>query len=181
MRIQLEQIRLEPYRWSEVLQVPPEHLEESEVLHVGEVAWQGEIRYASAGVGGQSGGFRLTGSIEYEQTVRCQRCLEPVAQPVHSDIDLTVFVEAAEVGPGEHELEASDLGVVFADSDVFDVEPVILEQMELEIPMRTVCRDDCSGLCPSCGVNRNLETCDCDTIPRDPRWSALADIKRELE
>ena len=180
MRIQLEQIRLEPYRWSEVLQVPAEYLEDPEILHVGEVAWRGEIRYASSSMG-LSGGFRLTGSIEYDQTVRCMRCLEPVSTPVESDLDLTIFLEAADVGPGERELDSSDFGVVYAESDIFDLEPVILEQLELDVPMRTVCRDDCQGLCPVCGGNRNLEPCDCDTGRGDPRWSALADLKHELE
>ncbi len=180
MQIQLEQIRLEPYRWSEVLHVPPEYLEESDVLHVGEIAWQGEIRYVASGIG-DSGGFRLTGSIEYDQTVRCMRCLEPVVQPVRSEIDLTIFVDAAAAAPGEYELDSDDLGVIFVDSEIFDVEPVILEQVELDVPMRTVCRDDCQGLCPECGVNRNQETCDCDTGSGDPRWSALADLKRNLD
>lgn len=174
MRVQLEQIRLEPYRWSEVLHVPAERLDNPEILNLGEVAWQGEIRYTIPG-------FRLSGSIEYEQTVRCMRCLEPVARRVKSDLDLTIFLEAAEVTPGEHELEANDLGVVYTESEVFDVEPMILEQMELDTPMRTLCRDDCRGLCPVCGHNRNLEPCGCDVEPTDPRWGELARLKNEMD
>jgi uncharacterized protein len=186
MRIQLEQVRLEPHRWSEALRVPAESLEDSEILHVGEVAWQGELRFASLdfdGVpeGGLSGGFRLRGTIEYEQTVQCQRCLEPVVLPVRSEIDLTLLVDPAEVGPGEHRLEEGDLGVVYLDSDVFDLEPVILEQLELDHPMRVLCREDCRGLCPVCGANRNVETCDCAPAPDDPRWAALAHLKRDLQ
>ena len=180
MRIQLEQVRLEPLSWSEALQVPAEYLEDSEILSVGDVAWQGEIRYAPADIG-RSGGFRLRGTIEYEQTVPCMRCLEPVVIPVESEIDLTLFVDGAEVGPGEHQLEASDLGVVFLDSEVFDLEPVILEQLELDVPMRVLCRENCQGLCPVCGANRNEQACDCDPGPGDPRWAVLADFKRDLE
>lgn len=174
MRIQLEQIRLEPYRWSEVLHIPAERLDNSEILHLGEVAWQGEIRYAAPG-------FRLTGSIEYEQTVQCMRCLEPVSMPLRSELDLTIFIDAEDVGPGEHELDSSDLGVVYSDSELFDVEPVLFEQLQLNVPMGTVCRDDCQGLCPFCGRNRNLEECECGGDPTDPRWAELVRLRGELD
>ena len=97
------------------------------------------------------------------------------------EIDLTIFREGAYVGPGEHELETSDLGLVYTDSDVFDLEPVIWEQLELDLPMHALCREDCQGLCPICGGNRNVAPCDCDPVPSDPRWSALENLKRELD
>jgi len=174
MRIQLEQIRFEPYRWSEVRSIPIERLDSSEVLNLGEVAWQGEIRYADPG-------FRLIGSIEYEQMVQCRRCLEPVAVPVRSELDLMIFIDRADVTPGEHQLGASDLGVIYADSDVFDIESLLLEQIELGLPMSALCRQECKGLCPGCGCNKNLQACDCDLGPRDPRWAGLARLKRELD
>lgn len=170
MRIQLEQIRLEPYRWSEVLHLPAERIDNSEIVDLGEIAWQGEIRYVVPA-------FRLTATLQYEQTVRCMRCLEPVTLPERSELELTIHEEGADVGPGEHQLEASDLGVIYVDSDVFDLEPVLLEQLELNAPMRVLCREDCRGLCPSCGQNLNEGECDCEPPRADPRWAALERLR----
>ena len=47
------------------------------------------------------------------------------------------------------------------------------------VPLKTVCREDCKGLCPSCGSNLNVESCDCQPVP-DARWSALKDLKDKL-
>jgi uncharacterized protein len=43
-----------------------------------------------------------------------------------------------------------------------------------------VCRPDCAGLCPVCGIDRNVEQCGCDTSRSDDRWSALDDLKHQL-
>ena len=52
-----------------------------------------------------------------------------------------------------------------------------VEFVELAMPVRILCSEDCAGLCPSCGANRNLvEECGCEP-EIDPRWSALAALK----
>ncbi len=46
----------------------------------------------------------------------------------------------------------------------------------LDLPVAPLCRDDCAGLCPSCGIDRNQSTCDCDMTIPDPRWDALREL-----
>lgn len=174
MRIELEQVRLKPYRWSEVRTIPAAQLDESEVVALGDVAWQGEIRY-------EAPGFRLSGSVSYDLTVECTRCLAPVEVPVESEIDLRLFVGEADVAPGEHELEEEDLRVVFLDDEVLDLDALLLEQLELEVPMRAVCRQDCRGLCPVCGADRNEVECGCESREVDPRWAELMKFRRDVE
>ena len=174
MRVELEQVRLEPFRWSEVRTLPAAQLEDSDVLELGEVTWQGEIRY-------EAPGFRLTGSVASDLTAECTRCLKPVEIPVESEIDLLIFVGEGETAPGEHELEEEDLGVLFLDDEVLDLDALLFEQLELEVPMRVVCREDCRGLCPVCGADRNEMECDCETGEIDPRWGELMKFRRDLE
>ena len=50
---------------------------------------------------------------------------------------------------------------------------MVREVMLLELDGERVCRDECAGLCPVCGVDRNEATCDCVTEVRDERWAAL--------
>jgi uncharacterized protein len=51
----------------------------------------------------------------------------------------------------------------------------------LSLPVRTLCKPDCKGLCPRCGKNRNLEACTCEEGPADPRWEALADLRGRIK
>jgi uncharacterized protein len=57
---------------------------------------------------------------------------------------------------------------------------VVRDACILDLPLAPLCRADCAGLCPECGVNRNLEQCSCDA-PTDPRWDALRALSDEAE
>jgi uncharacterized protein len=54
------------------------------------------------------------------------------------------------------------------------------EQFYLALPMKPLCRDECRGLCPVCGINRNRETCDCQSAWVDPRLDALRSLKDRM-
>lgn len=174
MQVQLEQVRQKPFRWDEVRNIPVERLERSEVLSLGDIAWRGEIRYAAPG-------FHLKAELAYEQTLQCDRCLRSMARSVASELDLMIFIEEADASPGEYELEASDLGVLYLDSGILDVEPLLMEQLQLNVPMHAVCRDDCRGLCPTCGADHNREPCTCDRESIDPRWAGLSDLRDSFD
>jgi len=77
------------------------------------------------------------------------------------------------------ELQATDLDIVFYDDFTVPFDPFIEEQVQLEIPMRALCRDDCPGLCPMCGSDRNVAPV---TAPRRPTtgWTALKALRPKL-
>ncbi len=89
MQVQLEQIRQKPISWNEFRQIPVERLERSEVVELGGVTWQGRITFVVSG-------FHLKASVEYEQTVECMRCLQPLVQAIESEVELMIYVERAE-------------------------------------------------------------------------------------
>jgi uncharacterized protein len=64
--------------------------------------------------------------------------------------------------------------------DQIDLEPMVRENLLLDAPIAPVCRADCAGLCPTCGIDLNLGTCDCLTTVTDPRWDALSQLKANL-
>jgi uncharacterized protein len=64
--------------------------------------------------------------------------------------------------------------------DQLDLEPMVREVLVLDAPVSPLCRDDCAGLCPSCGIDRNTGSCDCVDEPNDSPWSAL-DVLKHLE
>jgi uncharacterized protein len=61
------------------------------------------------------------------------------------------------------------------------LEDVLREQVLLSLPVRTLCKPDCKGLCPRCGANRNLQPCSCDEGPSDPRWEALTGLRSRIK
>lgn len=177
MRIRLDQTRSEPFQWDEEQVIDPAELERPELLELGPVRWAGEVRYAAPG-------YRLTATVGYLQKLACSRCLEPRTMEVDEAFELLIVVDEesdseGRVG-GDHELSERDVGLYRVESDEVELRPILLEQIQLNIPMRVVCSDDCRGLCPECGQNRNTSPCSCAPAV-DPRWGALAGLRDELK
>jgi len=63
------------------------------------------------------------------------------------------------------------------DDDVLDLEPLVRDAVRLELPGAPLCRDDCAGLCPNCGVDHNETACDCVVDETDSRWAALRSLE----
>jgi uncharacterized protein len=105
----------------------------------------------------------------------CARCLEPYSLPISSDFSF-VLVPKSPL-PGEMELNEEDLDLSFYEGEEIDVSPLVLEQIILALPTRPLCRENCQGLCPQCGINRNADRCDCVVERGDPRLAVLRNLK----
>lgn len=168
MKIQLEQIRDRPLQWQESIEVTPEAMGAAEMTAPATVEVDGQIAAVEDG-------FLLTVGVNTELTLRCDHCLDEFQYPVANRLESLLMVGPEPDTTGEIQLEESDLGVLHLDEPELDTEPLIVDQVQLAVPMSARCREDCAGLCPQCGVNRNQEDCDCRP-PVDPRWQALSEI-----
>jgi uncharacterized protein len=54
---------------------------------------------------------------------------------------------------------------------------MVRDALLLDLPAKPLCRDDCAGLCATCGIDRNHGSCDCHTEELDPRWAALRSLE----
>jgi uncharacterized protein len=111
----------------------------------------------------------------------CGRCLEPFTLPVEQELDLFYLPhDANQEEEEEDEVELSDRDVVVAyyEGDRLDLGDVIREQLFLDVPLSRLCREDCKGLCPHCGVNRNQQACDCPN--EEPSLSPFASLREKL-
>jgi len=113
--------------------------------------------------------YHVKGELETTATVVCSKCLTQFDVPLHTEWEawLTEHPAYAE--------ETEEREVQLIESDPVDLTPYIREAMLFTLPFVPVCREDCKGLCPKCGVNRNEVTCTCDTERIDPRLAALQD------
>jgi uncharacterized protein len=122
---------------------------------------------------------RLVGRVTTALTLDCSRCLEPFAVPMNAGFDLLFLPAAANTGEAEQEVHDDDLGVSYYQEDVIDLGQVLREQFYLLLPMKPLCREECRGLCPVCGSNRNRETCQCQSEWVDPRMEPLRKLRSQ--
>jgi len=123
--------------------------------------------------------FRLVGTAVTELELACSRCLEPFRLPVNTSFDLRYHPASDMSQDEERKVEEDDLDTSFYRDDQIDLNELLREQFYLALPMKPLCGDDCRGLCPQCGTNRNTGACDCDTGWTDPRLALLQQLKRE--
>jgi uncharacterized protein len=116
---------------------------------------------------------RVTGRVATTLQLACGRCLDPFEIPVDTRFDALFLPVALNTGGDEQEVADEDLGVSFYKDDTLDLGELMREQFYLALPMKPLCQTDCKGLCPVCGINRNRETCTCQTAWTDPRFDAL--------
>jgi uncharacterized protein len=174
----------------DVSQIPPEGLEVDSPLEPGEVHLEGEKSFSL-----QPGG-RLRGRVDRgdDQTVHvrghlaaalgleCGRCLEPFPFAVAQELDL-FYLPHREDAEEEDEVELADrdMVVTYYSGDRLDLGEIIREQLVLSVPMKRLCREDCRGLCPTCGANRNTTPCDCPVAGPDPRFAGLGRLLKDSE
>lgn len=126
------------------------------------------------------GEIRLRGHLQVIMQGPCDRCLEPVEIPLDRDFDL--FYRPADTAPSGEEvaLDEGEAELGFYDGAGLELEEALREQVLLLLPMHNVCREECQGICATCGQNRNQVNCDCQQKPADDRWSALQGLKTRL-
>lgn len=134
----------------------------------------------------------LSAHVDLEYRAPCKRCLAEVVCKDPIDFRMTFVHERPDVqkaleDAGFDEAESHELAKGSFDKDDVDLEPfdgetialapTVREQILLSLPMDILCKDSCKGLCTVCGQDLNERECGHDRTVRDPRWSALKDLK----
>lgn len=123
----------------------------------------------------------VRGSALAQASLLCGRCLEPFPFPIDMEVDVKLRPRpVGREGKEEIELSADDLGVGFYEGDVVDLDALLKEELLLTLPMKPLCRPNCQGLCPTCGVNRNHGTCSCAPDQGDSPFASLRTIAEKL-
>ncbi len=124
-----------------------------------------EITIKSIG-GGQ---LEIAGAGEARTVMPCDRCLDDVEVIIPVDFECVVSEP-----DGYHEL--SEDNELYMEGYELDGDAILHNELIMGLPMKVLCKDDCKGLCPVCGSNRNEGECGCDTFVPDPRMAAIQDI-----
>ena len=147
-------------------------------IDFGEDVWQVEPLEVHGRAELVVGEMRLRGDLGTTIEVPCARCLERTRLPVAMDFDLFYRSVQTIARNEEVEIRGDDLDIGFFHGGGLLLEDALREQILLALPMKSICRPDCAGLCSQCGRNRNLAPCGCAPPPVDERWTPLAHFKR---
>jgi uncharacterized protein len=123
------------------------------------------------------GEVRIQGRLQVRMEAECDRCLGRAAFPLDSSFDLFYRPAAFIAQDDEVEIDEGEAQLGFYQGGGLQLEDILREQILLAIPMQRVCREDCKGICPTCGANRNEAPCDCKEEHAGNRWGALQGLK----
>ena len=121
--------------------------------------------------------FLLRGTVQTELTLPCDRCLGVAHHALNGSFEVWLLAEARP----DLEVDEDDILIVPFARPKVDLSEIISRTVYLELPRKMLCHEDCRGLCPTCGTDLNQQSCECQTVTFDERWSALLDIKQHLK
>lgn len=174
MRIEITDLKLERgaavgFAFSEKL--PPLVFQGEEMVFAAPVEVTGQV--VNTGYA-----FLVKGKVGAALQISCSRCLELFIYSLRTDF-AALYQEEGNPLDSEDGNDAVDVYPLNGDS--IDLTAVVQESIILAVPMKPVCREDCRGLCPQCGQNRNIGDCDCLNEQGDPRLAVLQRLLRKQD
>lgn len=116
-------------------------------------------------------GVLVTGTVRLDAVGECVRCLREVTVPIEVEVqELFVHDASSEAG------YADDEEVSLLQGDLVDLEPLVRDDVVLDLPFQPLCSPDCAGLCPACGARLDDEPGHHHDAAVDPRWAALGGL-----
>lgn len=122
--------------------------------------------------------FSFSGVVAARLRSECCRCLAPTTSSVRAELRFLLQRRQASAEEVEAVAEETDVDLVDPGAKEIDLAQRLHDALVLEVPLRVYCRPDCKGLCSHCGQDLNVGACACEPPSADPRWAALAQLKR---
>jgi uncharacterized protein len=169
MRLELENLEKD-WQFAHTYQPSELSLEDADLRLIEPAEVRGRIRRKGDEV-------ELTGSLRTTLETLCARCLKPVAITLFADFDERFTTSVSWGSEEQHELASDDLNLSIFDGTAIDLEQLVREQLVLEKPAQTHCRENCQGLCQVCGADLNTKSCKCAAQQTDSRWEKLKDLQ----
>jgi len=169
MRLELENLD-KGGEFAQVYQPEALALGESELRLITPAEVRGRVRRKGEEV-------ELTGIVRATVELLCARCLKPVAVPIDVEFAERFVTAVSWRSEEQHELASEDLNLSVFDGESIDLGQLVREELVLAAPEQVLCREDCKGLCPTCGIDLNAAACECHSQQIDSRWEKLRDLQ----
>jgi uncharacterized protein len=169
-QISLDAVSQEPLAFSCDLDFRVGALDREPLLEISPVRMAGEVSRVE-------GGYALRAQIAYEGKLECSRCLADYPFAERQEFSLLLYPGKPPQG-ADVLLSRDDLDIHFYQDPLLALSPLTEERIQMAIPMKPLCRQDCRGLCARCGSDLNAGPCGCAMTEVDPRWAALRSLKK---
>lgn len=143
----------------------------AEALDLSDIHLSGKSIECILNAGPTPSGFRVSGKINLNYLETCDRCLSEFKDQYVTDLNLILTNK-------EELINESDSDVVFFPSTAVsvDITPNLRELTLLEKAVKHLCQDECNGLCPHCGINKNVDSCSCTDFQTNTSWGSLKEL-----
>lgn len=169
MRIELDRLETDGGKFSRTYEIGELSLDD-EVRLVEPAEVRGRIRRETKEV-------ELRGEVQGKIETACDRCLQPVELLIRSEFRERFVPAVSWRAEQQHELQEGDLNLAVFDGEAIELDDLVREEILLAVPGHVFCREDCKGLCPTCGIDRNRSSCQCETRGTDSRWEGLENLR----
>lgn len=169
MRIELESPEESGGRFTRTYASGQLEFDESELRLVEPVEVKGQFRR-------KNGEVELSGELHTKCLAPCARCLKEVEIPIDVDFAERFVAAVSWRHEEQHELSKDDLNLGLVE-EAIELDDVVKEEVLLALPTQVLCDQDCKGICPSCGSDRNAGDCNCKSEQGDSRWEKLKDLQ----
>lgn len=121
----------------------------------------------------------VQGKLTLDLPLVCSRCLKPFPCKLNLDIE-EEYYPTVDINTGARTPPPDEAGAFTIDErHVLDLTEAIRQYKETVLPMKPLCREECAGICPTCGKDLNEGQCGCPTEAVDPRWAELLKLKNK--
>ncbi len=172
MFLSIKEMELRKIRFDEIFEPGQIDFSDAEVRQSGPLHAAGMAELLA----NTDGEVRIRGQFDVRMECECDRCLGRAPLPLEEKFDLFYRPMAAIAREEEVGIDEGEAQIGFYEGGGMELEDVLREQILLLLPMQRVCKEDCKGICPVCGRNRNETECDCKVETHDDRWGALRNI-----
>jgi len=170
MRIELESLEKGAGSFSREYQNEELIFDEHDLSLLDPVSVEGHLRRREKEV-------ELWGKLSTRVAIPCGRCLKLVEFPVQVEFTERFTPAVPWRDEEQHELQPEDLNLAVFDGEGIELDDLVKEEILLALPGHVLCDDACKGLCPTCGADLNVGTCNCSSERTDSRWDKLKDLQ----
>lgn len=121
----------------------------------------------------------VQGKVTIEVPLVCSRCLKTYSCIIPLEIE-EEYYPTIDINTGARVPPPEESGSFMIDEHhILDLTEAMRQYKVIALPMKPLCREECAGICPTCGKNLNEGPCDCPSVETDPRWNELLKLKNK--
>ena len=175
MLISLQELQLRPVRFK--VNIPVGEIDfDTKLKQSSPLCAEGSARLITKALGE----VRVEGDLQVTVNGICDRCTEPASCELKNHFDLVYMPASDGATGGEDEIDEAGVEVGYYDGNALELNEILREVVLLAMPMQMVCEEDCRGICPICGENKNQADCNCAPAMADDRWNKLRALRAEI-